>query len=209
MAPFVERVHAQRWLGLAVLSLVLAGLLSLLLVVGRAPGLAELFTDPLFFRRGLVVHVDLALVVWFNAFLVALAFLVPSWRRPGLLARAGSVIALAGVAMLVAAAGLPGAEPILSNYVPAIDHPLFVAGLVAFAAGVVLSLADRRLLPANERPDGFFPLPASARVGIRAAALAVLLAALTFATSASVTARDLPAETYYELVAWGGGHVLQ
>ena len=38
----MERLHAQRWLGLAILSLVLAGLLSTLLVIGRAPGLAEM-----------------------------------------------------------------------------------------------------------------------------------------------------------------------
>ena len=49
---------AQGWFLLAVGSLVLAGLLSLLLVVGRLPFLGWLFTDPLFFKRALVVHVD-------------------------------------------------------------------------------------------------------------------------------------------------------
>jgi len=209
IGPAMERVHARRWLGVAVLSLVLAGMLSVALVVGRAPGLCELFTDPLFFRRGLVVHVDLALVVWFNAFLAALVFLVPSRRPVGVVARLGSTVAVVGIVLFVLAAGMPGAAPVLSNYVPAIDHPLFAVGLLAFGAGVLMALLDRRLLPGAEAGPGFFPVPASARTGVRAAALAVVLAALTFGASMLVVSRALPADTYYELVAWGGGHVLQ
>ena len=62
----------KRWCGLAVASLVIAGLLSLAVVVGRLPVLSRLIDDPLLFKRCLVVHVDLALVVWFYAFLAAL-----------------------------------------------------------------------------------------------------------------------------------------
>lgn len=204
-----ERIHAQRWLGVAVLSLVLAGTLSLVLVVGRLPVLCELFDDPLFFRRGLVVHVDLALVVWFNAFLAGLAFLVPSRRRSSRVARAGAAVAVLGVLLLLVAAGVPGAQPILANYVPAIDHPLFGAGLAVFGVGVLLAVLDPRLSPSVEAADGFFPVPPSARVGIRAGVVVVIASALTFLSSVLDTPRELPNEAYYELVAWGGGHTLQ
>lgn len=200
---------AKRWLGLAVASLVLAGMLSLLLVIGRLPGLHELFTDPLFFRRCLVVHVDLALVVWFYSFLTSLYILVPTRSPSGFPTRAGSVLGFLGVALMVGAAGIPGAEPVLANYVPMVDTPLFAIGLVVFGGGVAASLLNRRLLPGSEAPGAFFPMPSSARVGIRAGAIAFLAAGLTFAASALVTSRGLPAEGYWELVAWGGGHVLQ
>jgi hypothetical protein len=64
--------EARRWFALAIGSLVIAGLLSLSVVIGRLPVIAGWIGDPLFFKRCLVVHVDLALVVWFYAFLAAL-----------------------------------------------------------------------------------------------------------------------------------------
>ncbi|MFW5921543.1 MAG: hypothetical protein ACOCUS_06860 [Polyangiales bacterium] len=204
-----DRASVKRWLGTAVGSLVLAGLLSLLLVVGRLPGLHGLFTDPLFFKRCLVVHVDLALIVWFYAFFVALYLTVPTRSRPARPGRAASAVGAAGVVAMLAAAGVPAAEPVLANYVPVVDAVPFVAGLVAFAFGVLLAVLGRRLLPSDERQEGFFPTPPAARVGLRAGGIVLVLAALTFAASVLVTSRGLPPEQYYELVAWGGGHVLQ
>jgi hypothetical protein len=73
---------ARRWCALAFASLVIAGLLSLAVVIGRLPILSRIIDDPLFFKRCLVVHVDLALVVWFYAFLAGLLALRPT-RAPG------------------------------------------------------------------------------------------------------------------------------
>src|SRR5688572_16192820 len=70
--PAAVSADVKRWCSLAVGSLVVAGLLSLAVVVGRLPVLSRIIDDPLFFKRCLVVHVDLALVVWFYAFLAAL-----------------------------------------------------------------------------------------------------------------------------------------
>src|SRR5687768_12345747 len=89
----------RRWLALALGSLLLAGLLSLSVVLGRLPGLSRLIDDPLFFKRCLVVHVDLALVVWFYAFASALAAL----RAP---ARSGPPEKLAFGAAVVGVLGL-------------------------------------------------------------------------------------------------------
>lgn len=208
--PFAEqRRRARHWLGLAVGSLVLAGLLSLLLVVGRLPGLHELFTDPLFFKRSLVVHVDLALVVWFGAFFCALYRLLPVRGEGGGRPHGAIVIAWAGVLFLVAAAGVGGAEPVLANYVPVVDHPFFVAGLWLFGLGVGVALVGPRLVPGREACEGPIRLPGSARVGLRMGAVVVLAALLTFAGAVISTPAGLPPETYYELVAWGGGHLIQ
>ncbi|MCP5068677.1 MAG: hypothetical protein GY946_19115 [bacterium] len=204
-----EARAARNWLGLAVGVLVLAGLFSLVVVVGRMPPFDRLVTDPLFFKRGLVVHVNLALVAWFYSFIAAMLFLVPGRRAPSWAARYSAHISAVGVAMLLTAAAMPRGEPILSNYIPMIDHWLFGAGQIVFGVGVLTSFAGRRLLPTSEPRPAFIEVPPAARVGIRATALGLLLAALTFAVSWWQVAPGLPTEVYYEQLVWGGGHVLQ
>jgi cytochrome c oxidase subunit 1 len=204
-----EARNARLWLGLAVGVLILAGLFSLVVVIGRMPPFDRWVTDPLFFKRGLVVHVNLALVAWFYSFVAAMLFLLPGRRAPGWVAQHSPHISAVGVAMLLLAAGLPGSQPVLSNYVPMIDHWLFGAGQILFAIGVLASFVGRRLLPTREPRPSFFDLPDAARIGLRATALALVLAALTFAISWANTVPGLSADVYYELVMWGGGHVLQ
>ena len=204
-----ELRQAGRWLALAVGSLVLAGCFALFLIVGRMPPFSGWVTDPGFFKRCLVVHVDLSLVVWFYAFLAALFALLPARSRLRGLGTAGYVVALIGVALLASGIFLPGVKPVLSNYVPALDHPAFMVGLTLFLVGVGLSFVDARLLPGHELPHAALALPEEARPGLRAAAVAYVLALLTFAGAAITLPRGLPPEGRYELLFWGGGHVLQ
>ena len=196
---------ARGWFAFGIGSLVLAGLLSLLLVVGRLPFLGWLFTDPLFFKRALVVHVDLAIVVWFQAGTLAyLAWAVGS-RVPRGLTVASVVLAGLGIAGLLAGAVMPGAQPVLANYVPVVDHPVFLAGLVAWFAGGGLYFAGALAVPSAPSAA----LPDDALVALRASAAAHLIALATFAAAWRTTLPGLPAIGYYELVAWGGGHVMQ
>ena len=203
-----EAAAARRWLLLAVGVLVLAGAFALALVVARMPPFDTWITDPLFFRRALVVHVNLSLVCWFYAFVAALLFLLPSRQGSSRFSRHTVGISAAGVLFMVAAAGSGGAEPVLSNYVPMIDHPMFGYGLGLFALGVISSFTDRRLFAGAEGP-GFFDIPASARPPLRAAAIALLLAALTFFGSWLTRPTNVTPDVLYELVFWGPGHVLQ
>ncbi|MFZ5496886.1 MAG: hypothetical protein ACOZE5_16315 [Verrucomicrobiota bacterium] len=195
---------ARGWFLFAIGSLVLAGLLSLMLVVGRLPVFAPLFTDPLFFKRALVVHVDLALVVWFQAGTAAFLAWALGRKVPRAVVAAAFALGAAGLACLVAGAAAPGAQPILANYVPVIDHPLFLAGLAGWFAAGGLFFGAALLAPAgNPRfPDG-------ALVALKGAAAANLVAVATFAVAWSTTLAGLPPIAHYELVAWGGGHVLQ
>ena len=196
---------ARAWIGLSVISLVVAGLFALLLVVGRMPPLDRLFTDPLFFRRCLVVHVNLSLVIWFHAFLVGLTGLLPGAGRRPALRGLGLIVASCGGLLLIASAATPGALPVLSNYVPAIDHPLFLAALAGLGIGLALTLLDGRL---ETEGDAAAPLTETAIPALRGAAVALLLALVTFFASAMTTPALLPQQRY-ELLAWGGGHVLQ
>lgn len=201
----IGTVAARGWFLLAIGSLVFAGLLSLMLVIGRLPFLGWLFTDPLFFKRALVVHVNLAIVVWFQA--GTLAFL--AYALGPRLHRGMTVIALAlgsvGVVALMLGAIMPGAQPVLSNYVPVIDHPVFFFGLISWFCGVGLFFAMALATPT--RTDDKAPAPGTV-IALRASAVANLLALATFAGAWHTTPAGAPA-LFYEQVFWGGGHVLQ
>jgi hypothetical protein len=207
---------ASHWLGLSLAVLTLAGLFSLVVVVGRMPPFDRFVTDPLFFKRGLVVHVNLALVCWFYSFVAALLFLLPGRPAPGWIGRNAVSVSVAGVAMMLVAVGLPDTQPVLSNYVPVIDHWLFAVGQMLFAAGVLSSFVGRRLfrrLPAptadESQQSAAFPMPGAAQVGLRATAAGLVLAAITFGVTAFRITPGLEVGVYYELLLWGGGHVLQ
>src|SRR5262249_10849447 len=116
----------RRALGLAVGSLLLAGSLSVLLVIGRVPGLPQPVTEPQFFKRCLVLHVDLALIVWFFASASALFSLLPGDRASHRTYRNGFAVACAGVLTMIAGTMIPHTAPVLANYVPVIDNPLYI-----------------------------------------------------------------------------------
>jgi hypothetical protein len=204
-----EALCARRWLALALGVLVVAGVFSLVVVIGRMPPFDRWVTDPLFFKRGLVVHVNLALVAWFYSFVAALLFLLPAPERVGRVARGSAYLAAAGVASMLLAAGMPGAQPVLSNYIPMIDHWLFGCGQVVFGCAVIASFLGRRLLPGARSRPPFLDVPAAAQSGLRATACVLVLAAVTFAAAWSNLPPGVAADVRYEILVWGGGHVLQ
>lgn len=161
--------------------------------------------DPLFFKRCLVVHVDLALVVWFYSFIAALVALKLPAVKTGP-RQVGFHAAVIGVFAMLTGALMRGAQPILANYVPVIDHPLFLAGLALFFGGVVTlfvsALARGGVASARI-------LPAAPSAGLWAAAVAVTLAAVTWIAAATGIPGGLDTTTYFEFTAWGAGHVLQ
>lgn len=197
---------AMAWLALGLAALLASGLFSVLLVLSRTPQLQTLFPVADFFRVALVVHVDLSVLVWFLAFGGALwtlggtqRWLPMAWLALGLSAL-GTV--LMGVAPFVEIA-----TPIMANYVPVLDGPMFLTGLVLFGAGIAL-LCLRSMLTAS-------PVGASIhgdgalRFGLNAAMVASAVAAIAFAWSWLAVPRELDPRIYYEMVFWGGGHVLQ
>ncbi len=196
---------ARRWLTLAVGSLLLAGLLSLSVVVGRLPGLSRLIDDPLFFKRCLVVHVDLALVVWFYALIGALCALRVV-RRNSTVDAFAFIGATLGVAAMIAGGVMRGASPILANYIPVIDHPLFLAGLASFFTGMLMFVLRTIGSRTVRRPGG---LPRDAAVGVQAAGVALALALATWIPAQAGLPAGLDRHTFFEFGFWGAGHVLQ
>ena len=201
-----RRRLAVGWLALAVASLVGSGVFSILLVLARAPYVKDLLPVADFFRVALVVHVDLSVLVWFSAF-AGLLWSLHGTRRLLGLGWAGLAAAAAGTLVLCAAPFLDKAAPVMSNYVPVLDGPAFLAGLALFALGCAL-LVVRAMAAAprvGARPDGAGAL----RFGLNAAAVSAAVALIAFAWSWLELPHGLDGKAYFEVLFWGGGHVLQ
>ena len=197
---------AMAWLGLGMVALLASGLFSILLVLSRTPQLQTLFPVADFFRVALVVHVDLSVLVWFLSFGGALWTMSGTPRFTGLAWCAFAISAI-GTATMCASPFVEHATPVMANYVPVLDGPVFLTGLVLFGVGVAL-LCLRSMLtatPVGMRISGDGAL----RFGLNAAMVACAVAVFAFAWSFAAVPRNLDARIYYELLFWGGGHVLQ
>jgi hypothetical protein len=197
---------ARGWLWLGLAALVASGLFSILLVVARTPGVNRLLPAADFFRVALVVHVDLSVLVWFVALAGVLWSLNASPRAPRLGRVALALVGL-GTAAMAAAPFLVAGEAVMSNYIPVLDSPVFLGGLLALAAGAAL-LVWRSLAQAPRLgPD--FDGPGALRFGLNAAAVAGAVALLALAWSWAAVPRALEGKAYYEILFWSGGHALQ
>ena len=197
--------EARGWITMSVGSLLIAGILSLWVVLGRLPVISHRIADPLFFKRCLVVHVNLAIVLWFYAFLCGLV----SLRLPAGSGRRGRLalgIAWAGTLAILTGALARGAQPVLSNYIPVIDHPLFLGGLALFFSGVALHTWGTIF---STSPTRSADLPEDAVPGLQAAAVALAVAAATWVSTVAGLPAGLERKTYFEFSFWGAGHALQ
>jgi hypothetical protein len=153
---------ARVWLLLAVCALAASGLLAILLVLSRTPGIARLIPVAGFFHAALVAHVDLSVLVWFISFAGVMWTLnsTPAALRIGWMA-----VACAGVGCTILAfAPFAGGEAIMANYVPVVRSTSFLTGLGMVALGALL-LVGRGMIaaaPVGRRLDG----PGALRFGL-------------------------------------------
>lgn len=200
-----SKTLARAWLWLGLLALIGSGLLAILLVLSRTPGIQDVFPLKDFFRAALVVHVDLSVAVWFMAFA---AVIWSALGRDGLvwLGWTGFALATLGTAVMTVSPFLPGADPVLNNYIPVLQQQVFYASLWLCGAGFGLAVL-RALLTTWPRPASGAPLQLGAFLG----AVAGFLALAAFLWSWLIVPRDaeIEAKLYFEVLFWGGGHTLQ
>jgi cytochrome c oxidase subunit I len=199
------RALARGWLALGVVALAGAGLLAMLLVLSRTPGIQNVFPLRDFFRAALIVHVDLSVLIWFVAFGGVFWSLAGNQRFVPL-GWLGLWLTAAGTALLVASPFFPNTEPLLNNYIPVLQQPVFFVGLSLAGAGFGFTLL-RALLTLS--PNGFAGDAESAlRFGAFMAAIAGSLALAGFVIS-WLTQPLYSGQALFEAVFWGGGHTLQ
>lgn len=197
---------ATGWLVLGIAALVGSGIFSLLLVLARTPGLKDVFPVADFFQVALVAHVDLSVLVWFVAFAGVLWSLACDSRGIGA-GWAALALTAAGTLALCVAPLAGHAVPVLANYIPVIDNAVFLGGLAAIGAGVAIAVA--RTFLAARASGGVLDGEAALRWGIVGSAMATAVALAAFGWSFMEVSPHLERKAYFELLFWGGGHVLQ
>ncbi len=188
---------AANWLKLGIFALLAAGMFSLLLVMSRTPAVQEVIPWLDFFHTALVVHVVLSVLVWFLAFAgvlwTASSTIASPWWDKTILA----VTAL-GAGLIVVSPFTGDGHPLLNNYVPILQQPVFLLGLGIFGAGFV-GLIIRTLMVAGWET----PPQAGIYFSVVSAAVAVLALLMT-----GVNLPDqYSGEAFYELLFWGGAYL--
>jgi hypothetical protein len=115
----------------------------------------------------------------------------------------GFALAAVGTAVMTVSPFLPGADPVLNNYIPVLQQPVFYASLWLCGAGFGLAVL-RALLTTWPRPFFGAPLQLGAFLG----AVAGFLALAAFVWSWIVVPK-IEEKIYFEVLFWGGGHTLQ
>ena len=201
-----RRDLAKGWLWLGLISLLVSGIFSVLLVVFRTPYIQNIFSSVDFFRTALVVHVDLSVLVWFLAFGGVFWSLnsTTSFIRLGWSAL---FFATLGTIVMVLAPFIGNGNPLMSNYIPVLQDSVFITGLLLFAAGITLLVLR-----------SMFAIPlvglqitgvGSLRFGLNTAAISAIMALLAFFWSFLAMPDFVTGKAFYELLFWGGGHMLQ
>lgn len=194
------------WLFLGLMSLVIAGLLTVLIVSARAPGVQDILPVVGLFRAVLVVHVDLTVLVWFAA-CAGLVWTLSVKGRCGVCGWAALLSGWAGALLMSVALFVGDPEPVMANYIPVLRSPLFITGLLAFAAG--FSILVLGTLYSLLREWDWSGKSGALRFALLTSALAGLAALLVFASAYFRVPTGLEPQAYYELLFWGGGHLMQ
>lgn len=220
LESFSESIHRtgmtaeiRAWAGLGIGALALAGVFALMLAISRIPGIESTFPWPIgFFEKGLVIHVVFSFVVWFLVIFGVLlsastAKAVSKELKTVRLAATGRLAVIAAYlgSLLMAVPGLMDrSEASLNNYVPVIIDPLYYAGLLIFAAALMLVMIRYAVnIPGGRPVAGPFIDACGAGSIIFLAALACFILAWLPRMNDAVDAR------FNEDVFWGGGHALQ
>lgn len=201
-----HRKLAVRWLQLGVLALGLAGLFALLLVLSRTPGSEAFFPWVDFFRTALVVHVDQSVLIWFLAMSGVVWCLTAQ-------AGSGSIglqylafgLAMMGALGIALSAFLGDGAPLMNNYVPVLQRPLFFLTLGLFGFGIALQ-ALIGLSTYRSVLWSHLHLPSLAAFTV---ALAVLISLAALLTAWWQIPAEVTGQSYYEYLFWGAGHSLQ
>ncbi|MCG6550815.1 MAG: cbb3-type cytochrome c oxidase subunit I [Candidatus Magnetominusculus sp. LBB02] len=201
-----RRALAAGWLVLGIASLLTAGLLAVLLVLSRTPKIQDVFPLIDFFKVALVVHVDLSVTIWFLSFAGVLWTLNGRESFMGLGWAALSVSAV-GALIIAMSPFLGASHPLMNNYVPVLDDKIFLYGVAIFFSGFTLLLLRALLsIPiggAAKTED------AAQRYGLYVGAIIGLMAMCTLLWTYLSMPKDLTPLKYFEILFWGGGHLLQ
>lgn len=195
---------AKGWLFLGIISLLLSGLFSLLLVISRTPAIQGHIPFIDFFHTALVVHVDLSVLIWFTSF--ASIFWTLNCRSVNQLDWFALWLSCFGTFLIILTPFIMDGHPLMNNYIPILQTPLFYLGLSLYTVGLFLRIIRTLVLPIPL--NGSTPSGALA-AGVWLSALTALLAILFFIYTLVQLPTELEPIAWFEILFWGSGHILQ
>ncbi len=187
----------RHWMELGTAALGTAAVLALVVVALKLSSVWGPAVAPDLMARALVMHVNLSALVWCIASGCA-AWCASATGLQRVAARLGWMFAVAGTAAMALIAATGAGRPVMSNFVPVIDSPVFLAGLACLALGAVMVTVPAILRARRAAPNAVY------RFALMPAALASVSFAISFAA-----VPDAPPRHYFEWLFWGPGHLLQ
>jgi heme/copper-type cytochrome/quinol oxidase subunit 1 len=194
------------WLLLGLSALLVGGLFTILVVLSRTPYFQEIIPWKDFFHTALVVHVNLTVLVWFLAF-AGVFWSYTNSRRCLACGWIALLLAALGTAIIVVSPFTGESRPLMNNYVPVLQNPVFLTGLMVFGAGYLL-LVLRSCLTAFDN-DNQSSGETTLRFGLFVAVVAALFALAALALSWYGIAPGFEGLAYYDRLFWGSGHIIQ
>ena len=200
------RQATSSWLILGIFSLIAAGVFSILLVMARTPVIGQLIPFVDFFHTALVVHVNLSVFIWLLSFSagmwsVSVQQEFPLWDKLSLF------LAMIGTLIIVVSPFIGAGRPLLNNYMPVLQHPIFYAGLILFTAGIISHLVRSVLSIVSLKST--LNSTAVVKFGITMSAMLTGAAMFSFFASYIGMQDQYQGQVFFEFVFWGAGHVLQ
>ena len=200
------RQTASSWLILGYLSLVIAGVFSILLVMARTPAIGQWIPFADFFHTALVVHVNLSVFIWLLSFSAGMWSLsvqqeFPVWDKVSLF------FSVSGTFIIIVSPFIGAARPLLNNYMPVLQHPVFYAGLILFSMGIISHLT--RSIFSIVSLKSSLDSTVVVKFGITMSAILTGAAMVSFLASYLKMGNQYQGQVFFEFVFWGSGHVLQ
>ena len=197
-----KKTLSRYWLIIGVAALAIAGLYSLVLAGGRSPKIGDSSLLNRLFHEALVIHVDLSVLVWFLAiFCLMLSQLLKQANQPLPYLEEGALWCFAlGTAAITLSPLDPAGKAMMSNYIPVIHSPVFFFGLMLIFCGTALMLIKWMTSTAGHDVNPY---------ALSGAAMITLVALAAFIWSFMLMPEVIDGEQYYDMVFWGGGHILQ
>jgi hypothetical protein len=194
------------WVTLGLISLILAGIFSLLLVLARTPLIQNWIPFLDFFHVSLVVHVTLSVLIWLLSFSAAMWSLCSPGGKV-VWDRLSFGLAALGTVIIVVAPFVGAGNPLMSNYVPVLQHPLFFTGLGLFTLGIASHLL--RVLSSWRGIGNDLSGSSALQAGVMLSAIVTGIAILSVIASKAGIPAEMGGQIYFEFLFWGGGHVIQ
>jgi hypothetical protein len=195
------------WLKLAITSLAVAGLLSIALFAARTPYLQNYLPYEHFFDSALIVHVDLSVVIWLLS-ICSCIWCVLLEEKFIFYAKIACILSWIGMVLVAISPFIGENIPIKNNYIPVIINVTFFSGLSFFCCGIVFQLFLALFNFKITKKSNFY-------LCIYSTGVIALIAVITFILSHFLLTNGiannikLDSAYYYEMLFWGGGHILQ